>query len=308
MESLTDDEIAHLVPILRRAIADGAAREKLQSHGLDVLRMNMYSSTPSFREIDTSFEYGGEEPPYLDSSVFDDALLRATLARLREFSSEFSPPIEGDEVTAEKFYWNNSQFSYSDAMAYYCFMRALQPRTVVEIGSGFSTLVGREAMDRNGFGNIVCVEPFPRPFLEGCPRVEVVREPAQAITPERLNAWLGDGDFLFVDSTHTVKTGSDCLHIYLRLLPRVRRNVLVHSHDVFLPFGLPKAWLRDLQLFWTEQYLLLALLTDNPKTRVLYGSAYHDAFNPEALDQLMDGKRRRGGGSLWFEYNGGARE
>jgi hypothetical protein len=106
---------------------------------------------------------------------------------------------------------------------------------------------------------------------------------------------------LFIDSTHTVKTGGDCVHIYLRLLPALRREVLVHAHDIFLPHGMPRDWLMR-HYYWTEQYLLLALLTDNPRARVLYGSAYHERYNPGPLTELMGGKYGAGGGSLWFRY------
>jgi hypothetical protein len=48
----------------------------------------------------------------------------------------------------------------------------------------------------------------------------------------------------------------------------------------------------------------LALITDNPKAKVLYGSAYHYTFNKQALEQLMEKKYPSGGASFWFEYKG----
>ena len=80
--------------------------------------------------------------------------------------------------------------------------------------------------------------------------------------------------------------------------------MFVHVHDVFLPFGLPQQWLLDLQIFWTEQYLLLAFLTDNPKASVLYGSNYNAHWNKALMDEWMGGKQPSGGGSLWFENDG----
>ena len=189
-------------------------------------------------------------------------------------------------------------------MAYYCFIRLFRPRTIIEIGSGFSTLVALEAIRRNGSGRVICIEPYPRPFLANNDQITLIRKPAQTLSADELNGWLGDGDFLFIDSTHTVKTGSDCTHLYLRLLPQLRRNLLIHAHDIFLPFGLPMDWLLNKQIFWTEQYLLLAFLTDNPKARVLFGSSYHDAFQKPRLDQFMGGKWPSGGGSFWFRYDG----
>jgi hypothetical protein len=303
---VTDKEVELLRSLLSKVVwSDRLTREKIQQSGVNVTPVNFYSNTPSIEDIKNSYEYNEAQAPYLSETLFGEAILSQTLKELTSYSEEFDPATEGDEQKCERFFWKNSQFSYSDAMSYYCFVRNLKPKTIVEIGSGFSTLVAIEAVAKNASGSIICIEPFPRPFLESNKNIVLRREKAQDLNADSLNQLLQDGDILFIDSTHTVKTGSDCLHIYLRLLPKIKRNINVHVHDVFLPFGLPMDWLLDKQIFWTEQYLLLALLTDNPKSRVLYGSAYHYAFNKEALDRMMDNKYPSGGASFWFEYRGG---
>jgi hypothetical protein len=74
-------------------------------------------------------------------------------------------------------------------------------------------------------------------------------------------------------------------------------------HDIFLPFGMPQNWVLDHQIYWTEQYLLYAWMLDNPRGNILFGSNYHNHFNPDLLDSLMHGRFQRGGASFWFEYN-----
>lgn len=303
---VSDDEIALIGPILQRLMwANSTTRAKIQKYGVNVLPVNFYSSTPSLDEIEASYEYASDVPPYLNDRLFNESEFRQTLEKLLVFAKEFDPPIDGEEETCQRFFWGNSQFSYSDAMSYYCFLRLLRPTTVLEIGSGFSTLVALEAVKKNGSGTIHCVEPFPRRFLEKT-NVSLYKKRAQDIGQEFLNDTLRDGDVLFIDSTHTVKTGSDCLHIYLRLLPEIRRNIYVHVHDVFLPFGLPKDWLLERQIFWTEQYLLLAFLIDNPKTSVVYGSNFNAKWHAPLMEKLMGGKYPAGGGSVWFKYAGNA--
>ena len=298
-----DDEIKAVGPVLQRiSWSDASVREQIENYGVKVLPINFYSNTPSFEDIRTSFEYNEADAPYLSERVFDPGILKRTLAEITQYCSEFNPVLDGDETHCQSFFWKNPQFSYSDAMAYYCFVRKLKPKTIIEIGSGFSSLIAIEALKRNEYGKLICIEPFPRPFLDTNTWISLVKQKAQELTAEYLNDTLQDGDILFIDSTHTVKTGSDCLHIYLRLLPSIQRNIHVHVHDVFLPFGMPKQWLQDNQTFWTEQYLLLALITDNPRARVCYGSAYHHAFNKELLDRMMNNKYPSGGGSFWFEY------
>ena len=302
---VTDKEISMVGPILQRlAWADKETRAKVQQFGVNVLPINFYSNTPSIEEIDSSFEYGVDQPPYSNPQVFGRERFKQTLERMIEFSKEFSPPLDGDETHCERFFWNNGQFGQSDAMAYYCLIRMVRPSTIVEIGSGFSTLVALEAIEQNGTGNVHCIEPFPRDFIKKNNRISLHSVKAQAINAEFLNDVLRDNDILFIDSTHTVKTGSDCLHIYLRLLPEIKRNIYVHVHDVFLPFGMPREWLLHLQIFWTEQYLLYAFLIDNSKATVLYGGQYNVLWNAGLMENLMAGKCTIQGGSLWFKYNG----
>jgi hypothetical protein len=283
-------------------------RAALEASGLTVSPVNFYSSIPSIQQTMDSFEYQhGNPPPYLDARLFDAERMRAELASLLPYTSEFEPPTDGDEETCTNYFWGNSQFSYSDAMSLYAYVRRIQPKSIVEIGAGFSSLVSLEALRRNGTGRLLCIEPYPRPFIsrmhtEGALDLQGIR--AQDVTAELLNSTLADGDILFIDSTHTVKTGSDCLHIYLRLLPYIEKKIFVHVHDIFLPFGLPMNWLLDSQIYWTEQYLLMAFLIDNPRVKVLYGSAYNAHFNVEPLREQTHGRTTPGGSSFWFEYDG----
>jgi hypothetical protein len=293
--------------LLRRlAAAPPEIRRELQSRGVHVLPVSFYSSVPTIAEVESSYEYRpGEEAAYLDPRIFDHDALDQLLEELLPFAAEFAPPATGDPESGA-FYWDNGYFTHSDALAYYCCVRRFRPSTILEVGSGFSTLVAREALRRNGTGRLVCVEPEPRGFLVRDSSIELVRAPAQSLDLSFFRSRLRDGDFLFVDSTHTVKTGSDCLHLYLRVLPRIERDLIVHAHDIFLPFGMPKDWLVEQQLFWTEQYLLLALLTDNPRARLLWSSPYHRNFNTARLERFTAGKWTIGGGSFWFRYAGRA--
>lgn len=276
-------------------------RRELQQHGLNVVPANFYSTVPSIDDLESTFE--SQSPtPYLDDGLFDAERMATVLDELAEYARELDAPGDDDADAPKGFFWNNGQFGYSDAASYYAFLRARKPNRVLEIGAGFSTLVASAALAKNGRGDIVCIEPFPRPFLAKVPHVrEIVQRPAQTIDAAWVDQQLADGDVLFIDSTHTVKIGSDCLHIYLRLLPRLQRRLLVHVHDVFLPAGMPPHWARDQQIYWTEQYLLLAYLLDNPKVRVLFGSNYHRLLNPASLARLTPSNVPAGGGSFWFE-------
>lgn len=308
MARVTDEEFNAALPVMQKLLwGEQQDRERLQDLGLNLIPVNFYSNTPSIAETFSAFEYTEAEPPYLNCGIFDPHALRAQLLDLIPYAADFAPAVVGDFDTCRSYFWKNGQFTCSDASAYYAYIRRLRPNNIVEIGSGFSSLIALEALAKNGHGRLHCIEPFPRPFItalaaEGALTLHAQR--AQALTAERLNALLDDGDILFIDSTHTVKTGSDCLHIYLRLLPHITKNIMVHVHDVFLPFALPRHWALEHQIYWTEQYLLLALMIENPRTRLLYGSAYHKHFNDDLLTALMHGRSESRGASFWFEYDG----
>ena len=85
-------------------------------------------------------------------------------------------------------------------------------------------------------------------------------------------------------------------------LPEITKKMLVHAHDVFLPYAQPQSKIKN-HIYWTEQYLLYAYLLDNPKTRALTGSYLCHRQFPEISKELMGGKYADGGGSFWFELN-----
>jgi hypothetical protein len=210
--------------------------------------------------------------------------------------------LEGDESKPEDFFWKNGMFSYSDAMSYYAMIRKYKPKTIIEVGSGFSTLVALKGIERNQVGKVICIEPFPTVFLRNLKGIELVEKKAQELSDEFFNQELSDGDFLFIDSTHTVKSGSDCLHLYLRVLPRLRPELFIHAHDIFLPFPLPLDWALNRHIYWTEQYLLLGYMIGNDRCKVILGSSFAEHKLPNELRAFMHNYYPGGGGSLWLSH------
>ena len=275
-------------------------RAEFEKRGMVIVPGGFYYPVPTTAEIEQSFE-AKERLPYADDAVFDRGVLHEELLGLLPFSTEFDPPQHAEQPG--RYAWDSGMIGYSDAMAYYTMIRAKRPEVVLEVGSGFSTLIALEAVRRNGTGRVICVEPHPREFM-GDLDVELVLQPVQDLSAEWFVERLPEGAVLFIDSTHAVKVGSDCLHLYLRVLPALRERVLVHVHDFFLPHGTPKSWI-DQRLFWTEQYLVFAYLLGNARTRVIYGSAVNMVWHGELMLALMHGRAPAGGGSLWFEQSSG---
>src|SRR5579863_8131484 len=178
-------------------------RRRIEEHGVMLTPADFYSTAPLLSDLETTFEGGEGDRRPLYHRIFDHARIACSLAAMEEFADEFDPPAAGDETDCTGYFWENSQFSHGDAMAYYCLVRRLRPRRIVEIGSGFSTLVADAAMRRNGAGEIVCVEPYPRSFLPGIASVaRIIDQPIQALAPDSFRQLLEPGDMLFIDSTH----------------------------------------------------------------------------------------------------------
>ncbi len=307
LDALSEIELAALLTSLRGILwRRPSARRQLQGAGINITPSSFYSSVPSLHEIDNAFEYSqGPLKEWFNLGQFDLAAMVKRVSALDQYACEFDPPLEQEPENLRRYHWRNPAFSFSDATMYYCMLRKLQPEHVVEIGCGYSTLVADMALQRNGRGHLTLIEPYPKPFLRELKTVRsLIDQPVQSIPINDLVKIAESAEVLFIDSTHTVKVGSDCLTIYLQLLPQIRKNILVHAHDIYLPYGIPKAYAVEKHIYWTEQYLLYAYLLDNPKTRVMYSSQYMFRAAKDVLDRFMHGRYPSGGASIWFELDG----
>lgn len=215
----------------------------------------------------------------------------------------FDYPESGpDDDNLDYFYDYNGQFERQDPRVAFCLLKMIRPRRIVEVGSGYSTLLMMDVNRRflGGSAAITCVEPFPRPFLRRAHdtgSISLIEDRAQAVD-ESVFASLTDGDVLFIDSSHVSKTGSDVNRLILEILPVLARGVYVHFHDIFIPDEYPRDWI-DEGRSWNEQYLLNAFLAFNTKYRVIYGSGIAWKMHLETLQEFL-GDNPPHGGSLWI--------
>lgn len=163
---------------------------------------------------------------------------------------------------------DNPFFGLVDAAVCHSLLRERRPSLVVEVGSGNSSRVIRAALDRNGEGRLVCVDPEPRRDLSGVCH-EHRRMPVQEVPLEELRS-LPAGAVLFIDSSHRAGVGSDVNFLFLEVVPALASGVVVHVHDIYLPEDYPAGWNVDRGFLYTEQYLLHALLCHSPAFEVLW--------------------------------------
>jgi hypothetical protein len=200
---------------------------------------------------------------------------------------------------------NNLAFAPADAMLLFALLRVVRPRRVVEVGSGHSTRFAKAALDVNraeGSDALhVCIEPFESLWLEQM-GVTVIRKPVEDLGADFFGEFVA-GDVLFIDSSHVVRPGGDVLHLMHCVLPHLPRGVIVHIHDVFTPRDYPASW-QQRRWFWTEQYVVEALLIGNERYRIIMGANYlfHD-HRAKMLGALPGVERYldREPASLWLE-------
>jgi hypothetical protein len=170
--------------------------------------------------------------------------------------------------------FENSYFSSPDAEVLYAMLLAEEPRRVIEIGCGNSTRVTRQAiLDGRLDCRLICVDPKPRFDIQRLAD-EVSYARVEALPRSSVIGELRSGDVLFIDSSHASAPGNDVAMLFLRVLPTLRKGVLVHVHDVFLPFDYPHRWLGESHLRFDEQYLLHALLCGSDRFEVLWPGYY----------------------------------
>ena len=155
------------------------------------------------------------------------------------------PPTLPVTPTLASFFGNNPHFSMLDAPALFVLLRAWKPRRIIEVGSGFSTLLMAD-VNRRFLGrevSISCIDPYPPVFLRhGTDGIgHQVERRVQELPLEHF-ADLQAGDLLFIDSSHVAKTDSDVNFLFFDVFPRLAAGVLVHLHDIFLPHDYPEAW------------------------------------------------------------------
>ncbi|MEV6841446.1 class I SAM-dependent methyltransferase [Streptomyces sp. NPDC051133] len=176
-------------------------------------------------------------------------------------------------------------YGYIEGQALHGILRSVRPRRYLEVGSGVSTHIAVRALTRNAeeghAGTVTCVEPYPREWLVHDARVELHRAPVQAVNLEMFTS-LTAGDVLFVDSSHVVRPGSDVNFLVLEVFPRLAPGVIVHMHDIYLPYDY-QCDLLDSVLHWAETSLVRAFLTHNEHADILACMSHLHYERPDRL-------------------------
>lgn len=315
-----DHETPHMRQRLRQTARKGrdalvaAMTWTARRLGYDVLESSYYSPVVDPALLTPDLWSQPRPTPGLEIDAFAhlDFLEHDLLPHLHEFQ----PPVFQEQARSG-FYLANRYYGPVDAQILYAMIRHFKPRRLVELGSGFSTLVSLAAARMNEKdGHPVdhrVFDPHVGDHMQmSAAKLERIERVAATRVPLGEFLALASGDVLFVDTTHTVKPSGEVNYVVLEVLPVLRPGVIVHVHDVFLPWEYPRHWIEDLRRHWTEQYLLQAMLSCNPRFEVLFAShavaraaperlrSSIPSFDPSALELTRSSVDPFTPGAFWF--------
>jgi hypothetical protein len=222
----------------------------------------------------------------------------------RPFLAEM--PFKATPQPGFRYYFDNQNFGAGDATVLYCMLRYFKPKRLIEIGSGYSSACALDTIDLHLSTGVQCtfIDPFPELLLSllqpsDLSHVQIINKPVQETDIEMFDV-LDENDILFIDSSHVLKTGSDVNFELFEILPRLKKGVIVHIHDIHYPFEYPTEWVIERNYSWNEVYAVRAFLMFNNSFEVLF---FNDQFGQLCGDLVArdaPAMSTNYGGGLWL--------
>lgn len=266
---------------------------------------HFYSPLPNPEEVERDKNIiWGETPQEIESIDLNLAGQLEFFHQIKRFYEEL--PFPEKKTEQFRYYFENPAYSYSDAIILFCIMRHLQPKRVIEVGSGFSSCLMLDTNDifLEGRTDFTFVEPYPQ-LLQSLiknndsEKIKIISTRLQDVDVMEFDK-LERNDILFIDSTHVSKINSDVNYLFFKILPRLKQGVYVHIHDIFYPFEYPKHWLDEGRA-WNENYILRAFLQFNNAFKIVCFSTYLQHFHENNFKQYMSLCLRNKGGCIWLQ-------
>jgi methyltransferase family protein len=261
--------------------------ESGQHFGLDILPRHFYSSVPDIRNLRKG---SGWMKPFSMTHIAG-----ADREQQMRFLSEICTPRR-ERLATSQIYDDACRraaekgYNLIDGQVLHCFTHWARPARIVQVGCGVSTAIILSALKDAGTKSAIqCIEPYPSEFLKTAAKqndLELIPQKAQEVPLQTLTN-LQKGDFLFVDSTHSVMPGSEVNRIMLEVIPRLPPGCFIHFHDIYFPYDYQRGLLSDELFFSSETPLLMALLTDNPKLTIRASLSMLHYAHPNELAEIL---------------------
>jgi hypothetical protein len=263
-----------LARAVREMAQTGKGTDECLGLGALPVPVHFYSPIPDLKDLEARKVWDRKSDlAGIDFRPEKQLELLAELGRLHGDECRWSPTPTG---VPHEFHTENGCFCFGCAAVTHTMIRRFKPRRVIEAGSGNSTKVIGAALKLNEkdgapAAEYTVVDPYVTELTQKVPGVTRPLKERIEVQPLDLFASLRENDVLFIDSGHSVRIGSDVNYLVLDVLPRLAPGVIVHFHDVGLPYEYAKIYATNpsFRMFWTEAYLLQAFLAFNSEFEVL---------------------------------------
>ena len=254
--------------------------------------------------VDAVPRYSKQKPiPVLNEIIVSgNERYSALLEKFKYYADDFEA-WKYEQENSQAPYWNNSFFPGLDMVSLYSIIAEYKPKRYMEVGSGNSTKVAFSAKSKHSpQTKIISIDPLPRAEIDQLAD-EVIRQPLEK-TELSVFSQLEKGDILFIDNSHRCFPNSDVTVVFLEILPQLKPGVIVHVHDIYLPYDYPQFMTER---FYNEQYVLAAMIAANPQSYKTIMPCFYVSENTELATTLnpvwqkLDNRIEKHGGSYWLE-------
>lgn len=283
------------------------ASEEFKNHGATKLFAppgHFYSPIVDVDEARAHLARMDQAPAQIPGITIDKAAMLKEWHALLPYLATILFPEK--KTTSTRYAFDNPSYSWGDGSVLHAMLRRYKPRRLIEVGSGWSSACAIDTIEQflDGKCDVTFIEPYPRLLRELLGKTlvptRILEMPVQNVPLTTFDS-LEAGDFLFIDSTHILRTGSDVCCELFEILPRVSPGVFVHIHDMFWPFEYPTDWILEDNRSWNELYAVRAFLTDNAHWRIAFFNNYFAKVAASEIEATYPQFLKNAGGALWLE-------
>lgn len=259
-------------------------------------------------KVDFKPRYGHGLKPHPELYQFIDSnreVYKNLLTEALKYQDVFTAiQKKGAQLNATEPFYNNDFLPGLDIIGIHTLLATFKPQTYIEVGSGNSTKIAYKAIqDQQLPTKIISIDPQPRAEIDQL-AAQIIRKPFEDIDYGFIFE-LKANDILFIDNSHRILPNSDAMVFFLEILPKLPKGVIVHIHDIYLPYDYPQFMCER---FYSEQYGLAMYILANPEKYQAIFPNYFISEDPELSGLLspifehpaLNGVEKHGG-SFWLQ-------
>ncbi len=236
-----------------------------------------------------------------------DLAIESQLQNLRELVPHTEPfPYSEQPQPGLRYFTKQTWYEEGEARMLQAIIRKHQPKRIIEVGSGFSSALMLDALDKNSQTRLTFIDPYPERLLslltdEDKKRCEVRAQKVQEIDP-KIFAELSENDILFIDSSHVGALGADVNYLFFEAVPRIGSGCFVHVHDIHWPFEFDQSW-YERGIAWNEPYFVRAFLQFNSAFSIHLWMSYLLNNHRTQASELFPKGVTDPGSAIWLRRN-----